>query len=278
MVLRHIPRLLHIFSLDVALSSVAMSVFAIRLHRLPIPVLPVVSLGLFVWAIYLLDHAGDAQRLAHLGPRRQDHFNHRTAFLWLGRLALLAAALSGISFFQQLDSTAWLYLGLTLSLLGLYLWIGQGKAPARVRGIKEFILAPTYVLGIGFPLLLCSPSTLPSLPFFIGSSLIAMQGILGLAILDRAEDAFENNSTAVQQQSRKALGWFMAISLLWLGYSGFQRMAAPGVLAFGLGQWAIQLLAVFRPSASLWRSRTQIEWSFSLPAFSIYLYDLFGWG
>lgn len=274
MTLRHLLRLLHIFSLDVALSSVAMSVFALQLHRLPVPILPVVSLGLFVWAVYLLDHAADAQRLTYLGPRRQNHFNHRKAFLWLGPLALLGAIMCGIPFAHQLDSTAWLYLGLTLSLLGLYLWVGQGKTLYRVRSIKEFILAPTYVLGIGFPMLLTSPSSLPSIPFFIGSTLIALQGILGLAVLDRVEDAFENNSTALQQQRQTVLGLFVFVSLLWLGFSLFQLMAFPLAMAFGLSQWIVQLLAVFRPSASLWPSRTQIEWSFSLPALSTWVYLL----
>jgi len=267
--LSHLLRLLHVFSLDVVLAAMAMSVWVFSAHQAPLKGPLILSLGFFVWAVYLFDHAHDASRLSILGPRRQTHFKNRKWFWLLGTLALLCSASLCIPYWPLLNSTALFFLVSALVLLFGYLTIGLSPLFKKLRQHKEFLLPAGYTFGVSLPFLLSQSHPLPDFLFLLSISILIFQSILLLAKIDSNQDALENNSTDIQLKPplRLSLLFFMC-SLLWLGAVLITSPNNLSAIGLGVAPWAIHVFFFFKPMGfNNWKMRTAIEWSLGLPGF-----------
>ncbi len=166
----------------------AMSAWVFFAHNAPLNGPLIFSLGFFVWAIYLFDHAFDAERLPSLGFRRKTHFKNRKGFWGLGAFALLCSAGLYIPFMPLLSRTSGLFLAITLFLILCYFGIGLLPPLKRLQGYKEFFLPPGYTFGVALPFVWSQNQPLPDALFLFGISLLVLQSILLLAKLDAQED------------------------------------------------------------------------------------------
>ncbi|MBM3170360.1 MAG: hypothetical protein FJZ75_01975 [Bacteroidetes bacterium] len=261
---------MHVFSLDVVLAAMAMAAWVFSAHQAPLNGPLILSLGLFVWAVYLFDHALDATRLAILGPRRQTHFKNRKVFWLLATLSILGSASLCLPHLPLLNSTAFFFLVSALVLLIGYLTIGLLPLCIKLRQHKEFLLPAGYTFGVSLPFLLSQSHPLPNFLFLLSIGILIFQSILLMAKIDTNEDALENNSTDIQLKPppRLTLLFFMC-SLLWLGVFLFASPNNFSTIGLGFAPWALQVFFFLNPKGlNNWKMRTAIEWSLGLPGFA----------
>lgn len=260
-------RLWHVFSLDVVLAAMAMSVWVFLAHQAPLNWPLIVSLGLFVWAVYLLDHALDATRLSILGPRRQPHFNNRKVFWSLATLALLGSFTLCAPYWPFRNSAAPFFVFAALVLLCCYLGLSLFPAFKKVGRYKEILLPPGYTVGVALPFILSQNNPKPDFFFLIGMNLLVYQSILVLAKIDAQDDALEKNSTNIQLKSYQYLSALFGVcAALWLGMALVADQNKASNLWVGLGLWAFLNLVYAIPNKITgWKLRTAIEWSLCLP-------------
>jgi hypothetical protein len=265
--LSRILQLLHVYSLDVVLAAMAMSAWVFFAHNAPLNGPLIFSLGFFVWAIYLFDHAFDAERLPSLGFRRKTHFKNRKRFWGLGAFALICAAGLYIPFMPLLSRTSGLFLAFTLFLILCYFGIGLLPPLKRLQGHKEFFLPPGYTFGVALPFVCSQNQQLPDALFLFGISLLVLQSILLLAKLDAQEDALENNSTCLQKQPTMQFSIVFGVcSALWLGIAVLVPKTDSKMFWVGLAPWTLQGLFFLKPHIFTgWKTRSAIEWSLCLP-------------
>jgi len=270
LILIRILRLLHVFSLDVVVAAMAMSAWIFLAHKANLNWPLIFSLGLFVWAVYLFDHALDATRLPLLGTRRQSHFKYRNLFWPIAIFALLSSFAISLPYFLHSSLLGLLFMAAALLLLFCYLGIGLFAPLKPLQQYKEFFLPPGYTLGIALPFVLSQE--LPSLDFLFlfGIGLLIFQSLLLLAKLDALDDALEKNSTYIQSQNPRQLSiLFWACCLLWLGIALFAPNKIGPMFWLGSGTWTIYILFFLNPQILIgWKMRSAIEWLLCLPGLS----------